>query len=71
MYPGEQGRLHVEVGGQHPLGREAGRVLRIALAFLPMSHVMGRGVLYGSLASVGTVYFAAAATCPRSSRTWP
>jgi fatty acid CoA ligase FadD9 len=31
----------------------------IALAFLPMSHVMGRGVLYGSLASGGTVYFAA------------
>ncbi|MBJ7339343.1 carboxylic acid reductase [Mycolicibacterium sp.] len=31
----------------------------IALAFLPMSHVMGRGVLYGTLASGGTVYFAA------------
>ena len=31
----------------------------IVLAFLPMSHVMGRGVLYGTLASGGTVYFAA------------
>jgi fatty acid CoA ligase FadD9 len=31
----------------------------IALAFLPMSHVMGRGVLYGTLSSGGTVYFAA------------
>ncbi|MDT5338227.1 MAG: fatty acid CoA ligase FadD9, partial [Mycobacterium sp.] len=31
----------------------------ISLAFLPMSHVMGRGVLYGTLASGGTVYFAA------------
>ena len=31
----------------------------IALAFLPMSHVMGRGVLYGTLASGGTVNFAA------------
>ncbi len=31
----------------------------ITLAFLPMSHVMGRGVLYGTLASGGTVYFAA------------
>ena len=31
----------------------------IALAFLPMSHVMGRGVLYGTISSGGTVYFAA------------
>ncbi len=31
----------------------------ITLAFLPMSHVMGRGVLYGTLASGGTVNFAA------------
>nr|MDP9168140.1 AMP-binding protein [Actinomycetota bacterium] len=31
----------------------------ISLAFLPMSHVMGRGVLYGTIASGGTVYFAA------------
>ncbi|KAA0099908.1 NAD-dependent epimerase/dehydratase family protein [Mycolicibacterium sp. P1-18] len=31
----------------------------ISLAFLPMSHVMGRGILYGTIASGGTVYFAA------------
>jgi fatty acid CoA ligase FadD9 len=31
----------------------------ITLSFLPMSHVMGRGILYGSLAAGGTVYFAA------------
>ena len=31
----------------------------ISLAFLPMSHVMGRGVLYGTLAAGGTVNFAA------------
>jgi fatty acid CoA ligase FadD9 len=31
----------------------------ITLSFLPMSHVMGRGVLYGTLAGGGTVYFAA------------
>jgi len=31
----------------------------ITLAFLPMSHVMGRGILYGTIASGGTVYFAA------------
>ena len=31
----------------------------ITLSFLPMSHVMGRGVLYASLSTGGTVYFAA------------
>ncbi|AKK27381.1 carboxylic acid reductase [Mycobacterium sp. EPa45] len=31
----------------------------IVLSFMPMSHVMGRGALYGSLSSGGTVYFAA------------
>ncbi|CAN5459596.1 thioester reductase domain-containing protein [soil metagenome] len=31
----------------------------ITLSFLPMSHVMGRGILYGTLAGGGTVYFAA------------
>jgi fatty acid CoA ligase FadD9 len=36
-----------------------GVVPGIVLAFLPMSHVMGRGVLYGALSSGGTVYFAA------------
>ncbi|BBZ30980.1 oxidoreductase [Mycolicibacterium madagascariense] len=36
-----------------------GMVPAITLAFLPMSHVMGRGVLYGTLASGGTVHFAA------------
>jgi fatty acid CoA ligase FadD9 len=36
-----------------------GVVPGIALSFLPMSHVMGRGVLFGTLSSGGTVYFAA------------
>lgn len=31
----------------------------IVLSFMPMSHVMGRSILYGSLASGGTAYFAA------------
>ena len=31
----------------------------ISLAFLPMSHVMGRGILYGALAAGCTVNFAA------------
>ncbi|WP_319448352.1 MULTISPECIES: carboxylic acid reductase [unclassified Mycobacterium] len=36
-----------------------GVVPGITLSFLPMSHVMGRGVLFGTLSSGGTVYFAA------------
>ncbi|MDR3660554.1 MAG: AMP-binding protein, partial [Mycobacterium sp.] len=31
----------------------------INLAFMPMSHVMGRGILYASLSNGGSVYFAA------------
>ncbi|WP_445160884.1 carboxylic acid reductase [Mycobacterium sp. Dal123C01] len=31
----------------------------ITLNFMPMSHVMGRGTLYGTLANGGTAYFAA------------
>ncbi|MUL84344.1 MULTISPECIES: carboxylic acid reductase [unclassified Mycolicibacterium] len=31
----------------------------INLSFMPMSHVMGRGILYASLAAGGTCYFAA------------
>ncbi|OYN82707.1 carboxylic acid reductase [Mycolicibacterium sphagni] len=31
----------------------------IVLSFMPMSHVMGRGALYGTLSAGGTVYFAA------------
>ncbi len=33
----------------------------IVLSFMPMSHVMGRGALYGALSTGGTVYFAARA----------
>ena len=31
----------------------------ISLNFMPMSHVMGRGTLYGTLGNGGTAYFAA------------
>ena len=31
----------------------------ITLNFMPMSHVMGRGILYGTLGNGGTVYFSA------------
>ncbi len=36
-------------------------VASINLNFMPMSHVMGRGILYSSLAAGGTCYFAARA----------
>lgn len=38
-----------------------GVVPSIVLSFMPMSHVMGRGILYSALASGGTVNFAARA----------
>jgi fatty acid CoA ligase FadD9 len=36
-----------------------GSIPSITLSFMPMSHVMGRGGLYATLAAGGTVYFAA------------
>jgi fatty acid CoA ligase FadD9 len=39
--------------------KSRGGLPTIVLSFAPMSHMMGRGVLYGTLASGGTVYFAA------------
>jgi fatty acid CoA ligase FadD9 len=41
------------VGGQHTAEPS------IALSFMPMSHGMGRGILYGTLGNGGTAYFAA------------
>ncbi|MDT5066470.1 MAG: fatty acid CoA ligase FadD9 [Mycobacterium sp.] len=37
---------------------ELGAEPSITLSFMPMSHVMGRGILYGTLANGGTSYFA-------------
>ncbi|WP_328355106.1 carboxylic acid reductase [Mycobacterium sp. NBC_00419] len=39
--------------------QQHGQVPAIVLSFMPMSHVMGRGALYGALSTGGTVYFAA------------
>ncbi|ASX01327.1 MULTISPECIES: carboxylic acid reductase [Mycobacterium] len=36
-----------------------GSAASITLNFMPMSHVMGRGILYGTLGNGGTAYFAA------------
>jgi fatty acid CoA ligase FadD9 len=59
MYPeGKVAHMWKSAANTH-WDEKQGVVPGIVLAFLPMSHVMGRGVLYGSLASGGTVYFAA------------
>ncbi len=59
MYP-ESKVAHMWRAGAYAHWDENQGVLpAITLSFLPMSHVMGRGVLYGTLASGGTVYFAA------------
>ena len=42
--------------GQELVGPSAAS---ITLNFMPMSHVMGRGTLYGTLGNGGTAYFAA------------
>lgn len=42
-------------------GDSRGVVPSIVLSFMPMSHVMGRGILYGALAAGGTVNFVARA----------
>jgi fatty acid CoA ligase FadD9 len=41
----------------------------ITLSFMPMSHVMGRGILYGTLGQGGTAYFTARSDLRRCSRT--
>ncbi|MCW2556163.1 MAG: oxidoreductase [Mycobacterium sp.] len=59
MYPeGKVAHMWKSAANTH-WDENQGVVPGIVLAFLPMSHVMGRGVLYGALASGGTVYFAA------------
>jgi len=59
MYPASKVASMWKSAANTHWDEKQGVVPAIALAFLPMSHVMGRGVLYGSLASGGTVYFAA------------
>jgi fatty acid CoA ligase FadD9 len=58
MYPGHLvaefwRRASRSAGGQHNAEPS------ITLCFMPMSHVMGRSILYGSLGAGGTSYFAA------------
>ena len=42
--------------GRNWFGESAASIM---LNFMPMSHVMGRGILYGTLGNGGTAYFAA------------
>jgi fatty acid CoA ligase FadD9 len=59
MYPEEKVANMWRSAANTHWDENQGVVPGIVLAFLPMSHVMGRGVLYGALSSGGTVYFAA------------
>ncbi|MBB5162759.1 carboxylic acid reductase [Mycobacterium sp. AZCC_0083] len=59
MYPEQKVATMWKSAANTHWDEKQGVVPGIVLAFLPMSHVMGRGVLYGALSSGGTVYFAA------------
>ena len=58
MYTGRAGRQPVATGQLSAMS--SGRAFpSITLNFMPMSHIMGRGVLYGTLGAGGTAYFVA------------
>ncbi|MGH3643739.1 MAG: carboxylic acid reductase [Mycobacterium sp.] len=59
MYPASKVANMWRFAANSHWGENQDALPAIALAFLPMSHVMGRGVLYGTLAAGGTVNFAA------------
>ena len=56
MYPQSNVGKMWRRGGRNWFGESAAS---ITLNFMPMSHVMGRSVLYGTLGNGGTAYFAA------------
>ena len=58
MYP-ESNVARIWRGSQFRLHEQQNTLPSITLSFMPMSHVMGRGILYGTLATGGTAYFAA------------
>ena len=57
MYPASKvaGMWQASFGAQWD--ERQGALPSITLSFLPMSHVMGRGIVYGSLGGGGTAYF--------------
>lgn len=58
MYPAHKVADMWRAGAAHWDDKQ-GAFPSIVLSFMPMSHVMGRGALYGALSAGGTVYFAA------------
>ncbi|BBX60899.1 acyl-CoA synthetase [Mycobacterium saskatchewanense] len=56
MYPASNVGKMWRRGSKNWFGESAAS---ITLNFMPMSHVMGRGILYGTLGNGGTAYFAA------------
>ena len=56
MYPQSNVGKMWRRSGRNWFGESAASII---LNFMPMSHVMGRGVLYGTLGNGGTAYFAA------------
>jgi fatty acid CoA ligase FadD9 len=59
MYPGHLVANFWRRGSESAQGKHNAEP-SITLCFMPMSHVMGRSILYGSLGAGGTSYFAAA-----------
>ena len=59
MYPEDKVANMWRAAANSHWDEQQGVLPAITLNFLPMSHVMGRGVLYGTLAGGGTAYFAA------------
>ena len=59
IYPAHKVADHWRVATAAHWNEQQGSLPSIVLSFLPMSHVMGRGILYGALSTGGTAYFAA------------
>ncbi|MBI3213097.1 MAG: carboxylic acid reductase [Mycobacterium sp.] len=59
MYPESKVANMWRVAAAAHWNDQQGVLPAIVLSFLPMSHVMGRGILYGALSTGGTAYFAA------------
>jgi fatty acid CoA ligase FadD9 len=59
MYPENKVANMWQASARAAWHEEQSALPAIVLSFMPMSHMMGRGVLYGALSTGGTVYFAA------------
>ena len=59
MYPESKVATMWQAGSKFGFDPQTAVLPAITLNFMPMSHVMGRGILIGTLSSGGTAYFAA------------